>query len=64
VHFLQIKKSKVARFETSSGESWSVVAPLVMNTDVDQEFTGVVFYSIEGQFDEKPQSIGFKLTID
>lgn len=64
VHFLEIKKYKVARFQKSSGENWDVVAPLVMNTVVDNEFTGLVFYSVEGEFEEAPESIAFKLTID
>jgi|NOAtaT_6_FD_contig_21_7583769_length_542_multi_4_in_0_out_0_2 hypothetical protein len=35
-----------------------------MNHDAEEESMSIAFYSIEGAFDENPESIAFKLTLD
>jgi len=44
--------------------TWGVIPSLVMNHDAEEEFVGVVFYSVEGEFREDPSNMALKITFD
>jgi len=69
VHYLKIKRvPKFAKLSKSSEGEWNDVGGMVMNDDAEEDFVGLAFYSMEGEFKEteKPElkAISSQLMLD